>query len=196
MLETIREYGLERLAEKGEGESVQAVHASYFVQLAEKVEPERRGPQQAAWFAWIERERGNLRAVMQTVSELDEGELALRLGTALWWFWFTRGPTDWKEGSAFLDRALEKNEGVGGAVRAKALIFVGQLASRMGDFKRAESLPRKSRAFPGVWRQERDGRGLSVSWIPDHAEGRVYRGAPVARGSPGTLQGGRKRADH
>ena len=74
---------------------------------------------------------------MQTVLELDEGELPLRLGTALWWFWFTRGKTDWKEGSAFLDQALEKNEGVGGAVRAKVLIIVGQLASRMGDFKRA-----------------------------------------------------------
>ncbi len=161
MLETIREYGLERLAEKGEGESVQAVHASYFVQLAEKVEPERRGPQQAAWFAWIERERGNLRAVMQTVSELDEGELALRLGTALWWFWFTRGPTDWKEGSAFLDRALEKNEGVGGAVRAKALIFVGQLASRMGDFKRAKSLCRESLA---LFQEIGDRRGMGEAY--------------------------------
>jgi tetratricopeptide (TPR) repeat protein len=161
MLETIREYGLERLAEQGERESVQAAHALYFVRLAEHVEPERRGPQQTEWFAWVEREHENLRMAMQTVLAQGEGELDLRLGTALWWFWYARGATDWKEGSLFLDRALEINEGVGGAVRAKALLIVGQLAGKIGDFERAESLCREGLA---LFQELGDRRGMGEGY--------------------------------
>ncbi len=161
MLETIREYGLERLAEQGEKGSVQAAHASYFVQLAEKREPESWGPQQAAWFGWVEHERENLRAAMQIVLALDAGELALRLGTSLWFFWFTRGRTDWIEGSAFLDRALEKNADVGGAVRVEALFCVGLLAMRIGDMERAEALCRESLA---IFQELGDRRGIGEAY--------------------------------
>jgi predicted ATPase len=64
MLETIREYALERLAERGEAPATQLAHALYFRDLAERAEPELRGPDQVAWLDRLEQEQANLRAAL------------------------------------------------------------------------------------------------------------------------------------
>src|SRR5947209_7142429 len=74
MLETIREYGLEALAESREMEAVQHAHALYYLALAEQAEPELAGLQQAAWLERLEREHDNLRVALSWALEQGPGE--------------------------------------------------------------------------------------------------------------------------
>ena len=99
MLETIREYGWEALAERQEREAIQAAHAAYYLALAEEAERALGGPQQLLWLERLEREYDNLRAALHWLrlqgSRVEGGgeaaEQALRLETALSWFWIMRG---------------------------------------------------------------------------------------------------------
>ena len=87
MLETIREYGLERLAASEETEATRHAHAIYYLALAQKAEPELLGPEQVMWLDRLEREHDNLRAAMRWLLERFEArqhiEMALQLGGAL-----------------------------------------------------------------------------------------------------------------
>lgn len=142
MLETIRDYGLEALAASGELELIRQAHANYYLRFSEEIEPKMRDPQQAAWLEQLEREHDNLRAAMRWSLEQGEAgqgmEAALRLGIALEWFWTTRGYCN--EGRAFLERALAASEGVGTAVRVRALAASADLALSQDDLDRAEAL--------------------------------------------------------
>src|SRR5256886_161952 len=142
MLETIREYGLEALADSGEMERTQRAHATYYLRLAEEAELELGGPEQAVWLERLEREHDNLRTALRWSLEQaeheeaeqsagDGRERALRLGGALWKFWWTRG--HWSEGRNFLERALAASEEVAASVRAKALFTAAQLPFVQGD---------------------------------------------------------------
>jgi predicted ATPase/DNA-binding winged helix-turn-helix (wHTH) protein len=91
MLDTLREYALEVLAARGETGELHRRHADHFLALAEAAEPELTGPRQATRFDQLEREHDNLRAALACFLESGEGELALRLGTALTRFWDVRG---------------------------------------------------------------------------------------------------------
>jgi predicted ATPase/DNA-binding CsgD family transcriptional regulator len=114
MLETIREYALERLAEHGELAALRQRHAAFCVALAERAEPQLTGQDQLAWFTRLAREQGNLRAALEWLLDgkeslgqaapLDDG---LRLVGVLWRFWWMRGQL--REGRAWLDRAIERS---------------------------------------------------------------------------------------
>jgi predicted ATPase/class 3 adenylate cyclase len=149
LLETIREYGLEALAEREELEATRHAHAAYYYQLAEEAEPALSGPQQVVWFHRLERELDNLRAALNWLLERGEAresiEMALRLGTALVEFWQVRSHT--YEGWTFLERALERSEGGAVAVRAKALNAAGDLAMELGNHDRGEELCQQSLAL-------------------------------------------------
>jgi predicted ATPase/class 3 adenylate cyclase/DNA-binding CsgD family transcriptional regulator len=121
MLETIREYALERLESHGETETARRVHAAYFLQLAEEAEQGMAGPQQAVLLERLEQEHDNLRAAMQwSLEQVEEGKAtALRLGGALYSFWHVRAY--FSEGRDFLERALSQSDGVAAPVQAKAL---------------------------------------------------------------------------
>ncbi len=91
MLETVREYGLERLSESREAGVSQRAHALYYLALAQEAEPHLKGPQQVLWWRRLEQEQENLRAALVWLIKQEEGELALRLSGALWRFWRIRG---------------------------------------------------------------------------------------------------------
>jgi tetratricopeptide (TPR) repeat protein len=92
MLETVREYALERLVESGEEAALRRRHAEYFVVLAETAEPELWGPHQVKWLQRLEIEHDNLRAALEW-SHRDAGtsDIGVRLATALGLFWLWRG---------------------------------------------------------------------------------------------------------
>lgn len=143
MLETIREYGLERLAASGDDNSVQRQHASYFLALAERAEPEFQGPEQGGWLARLEAEHDNLRAALSwCVNERGDAEIGLRLAAALGRFWEIRGY--WSEGRRWLDAVLGNTGDASLAVKVKALNGAGLLAFQQGDYARAAALAEES----------------------------------------------------
>jgi predicted ATPase/DNA-binding SARP family transcriptional activator len=130
MLETIREYALERLAESGNLEAVRRQHASFYLPLAEEAEPALRGPQQVSWLERLDAERDNLRAALGWATESGETEVGLRTGAALWRFWQLRGYET--EGREWLERLLAQRSG-SRATRALAQGRIASLAYVQGD---------------------------------------------------------------
>ena len=127
MLETIREYGQERLAESGEEETFRTRHAEEFARLAEAAY-ELRGQAEAEWSSRLDRDHDDLRAALEWLLKTDP-DAALELAGALGWFWFTRGYL--AEGDARLWAALAASA-ADGRVRARALTASGALAARTG----------------------------------------------------------------
>ncbi len=155
MLETIREYGQEVLNASGEAEVTHQAHAAYYQALAEGAAESWNGPQQALWFERLEQEHDNLRAAMNWLLEQREAEMALRLGTSLWWFWYAQEHLH--EGWNVLERALERSEGVAVPLRARALWATGSLAGSLGHVERGEVLCQESLA---LFREIGDTRGM------------------------------------
>jgi tetratricopeptide (TPR) repeat protein len=141
MLESIREYARERLAQAGEDEIVGRLHAGYFLELAERIEPSLGGPQQGSLLELLEQEHDNLRAALSWALEHD-AEQGLRLSVALWWFWFVRGYLS--EGRRWLEAALAKSDSALKLLRAKALNGAGVLAHDQGDYARSTALHEES----------------------------------------------------
>jgi len=134
MLEPIRQYATEKLEESDDTDEVKGRHATFFLALAEEAEPELAGPQQNVWVERLEGEHDNIREALSWVLERGEGELALRLGAALWRFWHVRGYLS--EGIRWIERVLEEGES---PVRVRALEGMGWLAQRQGAIERAEA---------------------------------------------------------
>ena len=91
LLETIREYALERLADGGDWVQAHDRHAAYFLALAEPAAAELAGPGQLAWLDRLEAEHDNLLAAMSWLVDQGPPEQALRLFSATWRFWWLRG---------------------------------------------------------------------------------------------------------
>jgi predicted ATPase/DNA-binding CsgD family transcriptional regulator/DNA-binding XRE family transcriptional regulator len=125
MLETVREYGLERLAESGEEDAVRRALATWCIHLVERAEPYMYGPDAPTWLARLDAERDNLRAALDWTMDRREAEFALRLAGDSFWLWLRRHPA---EGRAWLERALALTPDVATAARARALFALGTLA--------------------------------------------------------------------
>jgi predicted ATPase/class 3 adenylate cyclase/DNA-binding XRE family transcriptional regulator len=133
MLETIREYALERLEGSGELDAVQRRHAEYFLRLAEEAQPQLDGPDQAAWLERLEGEHDNMRmALAWSQGPMDSAETGLRLAAALAGFWWMRGYL--RQGRAWLVAALaQPGAAAPSLARARALGLAGWWASVQGD---------------------------------------------------------------
>ena len=152
MLETIREYALEQLAEDEDAEGVRRRHAERFLRIAE-AEP---GAEQAAWLAELDAERDNLRSALSWTLDSGEHGLALRLASALWEFWWVRGHLS--EGRSWLDEALARAADEPADLRARALHAAASLATRQGDYERAATLSEESLA---LWEELGDSGGTA-----------------------------------
>ncbi|MEU8231059.1 BTAD domain-containing putative transcriptional regulator [Actinoplanes sp. NPDC048967] len=91
MLETIREYGLERLAEAGETEQLRVAHARYLLALAGAAEPELRRRDQLSWLHRLSVEHDNLHAAVRAAIEAGDARTAMALTARLGWYWWLRG---------------------------------------------------------------------------------------------------------
>ncbi len=169
MLETIREYGLECLVVSGGMEATRGAHATFYLWLAEKAEPELLGQRQVVWLERLRREHDNLRAALRWSLEKAENEedqqrsrdgreMTLRLSGALWMFWWVRG--HWSEGRNFLERALTDSAGASIAVRAKALFAAASLTFIQSDYVWAEALSEESLS---LYRDLEDQQGIARS---------------------------------
>jgi predicted ATPase/class 3 adenylate cyclase len=134
LLETIRQYGGERLVERGEGDAFQRRYVRWYFELGRQAEVELVGPDQAAWLDRLETEHDNIRQVVRTARELGDLDSAYGLAAALWRFWWIRGYLG--EGRSWLDGALSDRD-CQPEVRAKALHAAGALAWDQSDYRAA-----------------------------------------------------------
>jgi len=157
MLETIREYALEQLADSGEAETVRRQHANFFVALAEEAEPKLDSAEQVAWLNRLEAEHDNLRAALRWTLEREgtDAELGLRLTVALGLggFWGIRGY--WTEARRWLEKALVRSSGASVPVRARVLGIAGGWQE---DTEQARVLFQQSLA---LFRQLEDKQGIA-----------------------------------
>jgi predicted ATPase/class 3 adenylate cyclase len=157
MLETLREFALERLDAFGEAEDMRRRHATYFVELAESAEEPARGASQRAAVDRLRAEHDNLRAALQWALDHGAAELAIRLSGALGWFWDTRSYLS--EGRRWLSAALAAGADVAPTYRAKALTSAGILAGHT-DFEHARQLFDEGLA---LYRASGDRRGTAYA---------------------------------
>ena len=94
LLETIREYALEHLAEAGLAERVRRRHAEFFAGLAEQADPQLRGPQQLSWLDRLDAEQDNIRVALNTALEQELLETALTICGRMGWYAQLRGQSD------------------------------------------------------------------------------------------------------
>jgi predicted ATPase/class 3 adenylate cyclase len=131
MLETIREYGAERLRDSGKAEEIQRRHTKYFLSLAEQAEPHLPAYRRE-WLERLEVEHDNLRAALDRLEASGETQFALRLAGALSRFWFMRGYI--AEGRRRLESLLRLDESPtaarGKALNGAALVAVDYATSK------------------------------------------------------------------
>src|SRR5439155_1574145 len=133
MLETLREYALERLEASGEADAVRGRHLAHFLALAEAADRKLRGPEQAPWFRRLNVEHPNLRAALGWALMHWEEELALRLAVALGRFW--QADAHLEDGERWLGALLERAGDDPRVVGAVAAHLAGVVILR-GDFPR------------------------------------------------------------
>lgn len=163
LLETLRQYGSERLAEAGESAVYGERHARFFLSLGETAEPHLWDPEQATWLDRLEWDHDNLRGALASFMAGDEPDLALRLVVALWRFWDMRGFLT--EGSRRLEAVLLRSPAPT-AIRAEALLGLAFLYRDRGDERGAFSLADESL---GIFRRIRDehGAGRALAFLGD-----------------------------
>jgi predicted ATPase/transcriptional regulator with XRE-family HTH domain len=147
MLEMLREYALERLAESGEEQDMRRLHSEYFLTLVEAAEAELRGPDQAAWLSRLDADADNLRAALDWLQS-PEGDLqsALRMAGMLAWYWELRGRM--REGRERLRALLSRPDASESTLaRALALNGAGRLAHDTNENIAARPLLEESAAI-------------------------------------------------
>jgi len=144
MLETIREFVLEQLAQSGELESARCDHAEYFLGLVEQIEPHLSGDDQRRWLDRLDDEHNNLRAALQWAIA-HATPIAVRLSGALQRFWYARSYL--REGLGWLEAALDAAGMVPDTERLKALRGAALLATALARLDEAERHCREALAL-------------------------------------------------
>ncbi|MET9607520.1 NB-ARC domain-containing protein [Streptomyces sp. NPDC006512] len=136
MLDTIREFGHDWLAELDEVRTVADRHAHWYAALAEAADLGWLGPAQVDWYRRMTAEHAQLRTALEHLLGTDPGA-ALEMAGALWFFWFACGHVH--EGRGFLERALAETP-PGGAGHVQALWALGLTALLQGDMGAAQDV--------------------------------------------------------
>jgi predicted ATPase/DNA-binding CsgD family transcriptional regulator len=136
LLETIREYALEKLEEVGQKERLRDRHLDWFLAQAEEAAPKLIDTYQQLWLNWLEGEHDNLRAALAWSLSSDQIEAGLRITIALYRFWEIRGYV--LEGMTWFERLLaQADEGINVVVRANACTYAAFLAMFLGNTSKA-----------------------------------------------------------
>jgi predicted ATPase len=136
MLETIREFALERLLDAGELDEPRRRHARHYLRIAEAEEPELTRSAEAG--DRVAHDHDNFRAALAWAIETQDADAGLRLGFALWRFWQQRAHL--REGRDWFDRLLALPAAQARtAGRAKGLTGAAGIAYWQNDYGAAEA---------------------------------------------------------
>ncbi len=183
MLETIREYAGEKLAESDETKEIYSRHAAAYTQLADQAAPQVFGRHRRIWLDRLERDYDNLRAAHDWAVNNQEADLALRLVVALWRFWHMRGYL--QEGR----RRVEESLALPGAnqqtpLRARALQAAGGVTHWQAEIESQAAFYDEALA---LWRQLGDERGIADAlydrFFPEYMREQMENGRPFAEES-------------
>jgi non-specific serine/threonine protein kinase len=142
LLDTVREYGRERLEQTGEYPQLRRRHCDWYRQFAHDAEAEWFSAQQVQWLDRIRRELPNLREALD-FSISEGGQDSLDFAADLYQFWFLRGP--FNEARRWLDRALAAAPNEPTTARARAIYAACMIASTQGDIPAATALVAQGR---------------------------------------------------
>ncbi len=171
MLETIREFGLERLAASGEESATRSAHAAHYLALAEQAEPHLIASGSAAWVERLAIERDNLHTAVAWALRSGNAAAVLRLAGTILSFAYARGEPH--EGQQWLEAALADESAVPPETRVDALFTASALAQVRGDFSRSTALSEQglalARAHDYVFGQARAllALGITAEWQGD-----------------------------
>jgi len=157
LLETIRQYALERLAASGEVEAMRRRHASAFLAISRESLVDPMGPIMAR-LELLDAEHDNMRAALAWGLEREPDAVALPLGAAFRWYWYYR--ILWSEGLRWLTRVIERSASAVSHDRASVLAGAGTFASYTGDPTRARVLLEEAES---MWRTLGDKRELALT---------------------------------
>jgi predicted ATPase len=174
LLETVREYALERLDGSGDGDGARTRHLEFHVALAEEADPKLRGVEQGAWASRLDLELENLLAAHTWCDRLEGGaEPGLRLAYAVRLYWLNRGLVEL--GYRVTTEALARSGAqVAGPHRCRALFAAGQQAFFMGRYRDAEAHLTASVAMARqIGDKGRIAAGLQLLGMAAHGQGDV-----------------------
>jgi predicted ATPase/Tfp pilus assembly protein PilF len=136
MLETVKQYGAEKLHLVQEAEIALRKHAHYFMQTSESMESELKGRRQKQLLSFLEADLDNFRSALSWILEHQEIEMGFRLaGGAISRFWHVRGY--FSEGLHWLEQLLTARYKTATPARAKTLTGAGSLAWVQGSYEKA-----------------------------------------------------------
>jgi len=138
LLQTIREYALERLAAGGDRVQAHDQHAAYFRALAEPTAAEPAGPGLLAWLDRLETKHDDLLAAMTWLVDHGPLEQAVQLSWVMWKFWWLRGHT--AELARLGEDVVAKSEQLPPHEGITALNFAGFILIANGDQAKADTL--------------------------------------------------------
>ena len=133
MLETVREFAYEKLVTAGDLDRTSALHAEYFRNWLESIEPEFFGPREGHLMELCSAELGNIHLALHW-GVLNDADLAQRICSALWAYWGFHNPG---EGLRWLSVALSARGGTSSVVRSRALRTAGAMAVLIGNYDEA-----------------------------------------------------------
>jgi len=135
MLETVREFGLERSSESGEETAIRDAHAKWCLAFSERAEKELSGREHAVRLARLDDELPNLRAALDWLLRSNDPSRAMQLAASLEDYWWLRG--DPSEGKSWLERSLAAAEHAPSAARATAEMRLAELCWAQGAYRQA-----------------------------------------------------------
>ncbi len=165
-LETIHQYARESLEKLGETETLHRRHALYFLELAERAEPELRGPKQEYWSNYLRLEYDNLWAALGWSLKDGDSLIGIRLVAALSEFWYYEGPIS--DGEMWVEQAISLVDDVPPATRAKMLNGAGMLAFASGDHEQGKIWNRQALATAREIQDKYDW-AWALFWLSAHA---------------------------
>jgi predicted ATPase/DNA-binding SARP family transcriptional activator len=143
MLETIREYALERLFEAEPDRATPRRHLRWSLEFAERAESAFRGPDEQLWLDRLERDHDNFRSALSFALDHGDGEAALLLAGRLSRFWLVRGFLT--EATRWLERALDA--GGPGPAKATGLRWLAIFEMEQGEIERPTALAEEALAL-------------------------------------------------
>ncbi len=178
LLETVRQYGQERLRESGDEAALRLRHCEHYLHLAEKAEADWFGPRQLEWLTHLRADHANLQAALEyCVTEPGRARTGLRMAGALWFYWIACGLLT--EGRYWLDRVLTLDQ-VPSAERAKALWVNGYIATRQGDSGEALAMLKECQEIAQqLGDQAALVRGLQMTGLAELMHGDHVRGVKL-----------------